>query len=260
MADFDRLFEGPNRIRAAYLGADPVPVWEQPPPLLVPGEEVDRNHALDPLMVGPFRGGTDPWTRLRFLSNRFTGAASGSYSLFADANDGPAGIRTYGRFTVGTTVGASRGFHLAGNPESSSPSGDVIPVNPDEPITVAAWARNSGTNAMRLNLRWVSAPGTWGGGSTTSSTPAFNAGVWVRPTLANFTPPPGSIGFQAYLIGVGNAPAGSTIDATGLYFHRGATELGAVFSGDSVEEGFAFSYDGVAPFADSVKRRLVEYP
>lgn len=163
---------------------------------------------------------------IKWQSDRWGG--DGTYSLLTGISGHPDGITTAARLTTTTTVRASHGFHLAGNPEAGSPASDLLnmlPARPGERLTVSLWLRYTGTSTQGYGIRFRPTDATgsaWIDNGLGQSSVSLPTGAWIKLSLT-YTVPAGTSFVAIYVTnnvtGVVDA-IGDTIDGTGLMVTR----------------------------------------
>lgn len=190
------------------------------------GHGVGGVSAVTNLATSPRATALDVASGPTWLSSRW-GGAYGSYSLLT-GQVAPSGtdITTAVRYTT-LTGGGGRGFHIAGNPEGTTPGAEPFarfPVSPGDTYTFSCWMRVSQSGlSVGLRLRPAIDTVTWLSGGVGGTIISANAGEWTRITQT-YTVPAGAAALSVYAITMsGTLSVGTTVDGTGLMIVKGST-------------------------------------
>lgn len=184
------------------------------------------NWATDPRATGLYSTGAT--SGIGFYADRYL--TNTNYGSIANATDGPngTGITTYARGTVSAAGQSGLGFHISGNPETTTPSTNYpyLNVAAGSTITVSHWIRTSRAGVTwQISARFAANSGasTWGSATTSSASVALTAGQWSR---ISFTiPVPAGMTSCALLTRAATATwqVADTFDATGLLIEETGT-------------------------------------
>lgn len=158
------------------------------------------------------------WSTTSVVNNRW--GPYTTYSLIANATDGPAGITTYARGTV-TGAHSSLGFHLPSNVEQTAPDTNtaLLPVYPGDTIGPACFWRSSVTCTVQMRVRFADASLTTWTGSQVATATSVPADTWTRVALNPVVVPPGAVGAAVTVTASQTFDPGVTFDVTGLTFY-----------------------------------------